>query len=107
MKSIDNGKPPPRLNMVWVCKNCVNEVRILADKDQTGIWVPRQMSILVPHNDRLYCMHWDYVNQYFDVRDTATSSPGPNDVIFRTQMMPDFITPDNAKVKLQVYLLFS
>lgn len=108
MKAIDNGKPPPRLNVVWVCKNCVNEVRVMGDKNvDTGEWTPRHMSIFVLHNDKLYCLHWDYQAGCFDIRDTATASPGPHSYIFRTPTMPDTITPDNALDKLRVYLLFS
>jgi hypothetical protein len=106
MNSIDNGNPPPRLAMTWVCNKCPREVRATAERDiETQlIWTVKYLSIFVQHNDRQYCLHWDYINKHFDVRDTATSS---SICIFRTQGMPDTITPDNALDKLKTYLLFS
>jgi hypothetical protein len=80
----------------------------MADKDEkTEGWTTRHMSIFVKHNDKLYCLHWDYMAGCFDIRDTATASPGPNSVIFRTRTMPDSVTPTNALDKLRIYLVFS
>jgi hypothetical protein len=108
MKSIDSGRPPPQLAMIWICKRCPQEVRVTSERDAETqlIWTTKHLTIFVPHNDKEYCLHWDYINKYFAIHDTLTST-GPQSYIFRTQVMPDTITPDNALDKLLVYLLFS
>lgn len=108
MKSIDNGQPPPRLAMTWICKLCPSEVRVMSERtiEADAPWMIKHMSIFVLYNDKEYCLHWDYINKYFDIRDTATST-GRNSYIFRTYVMPDSVTPDNALEKLKTYLIFS
>jgi hypothetical protein len=107
MKAIDDGKPPPRLAMTWVCKQCPNEVRQMAEKDvDTEEWHVKHLSIFVRHNDKEYCLHWNYVNKHFDIRDIARFT-GRDSYIFRLNVLPDSITLDNALDKLKTYLLFS
>lgn len=106
MKSIDNGSAP-RLTTIWVCHQCPNEVRLLAEKDtETEIWKNRHLSIFVEHNEKEYCLHWDYINNWFDIRDTAATF-GHNNYIVRLSIMPHSITPTNARDKLITYLIFS
>jgi hypothetical protein len=104
MRSLDNGQPPPRLSMTWICESCPNEVRVRSEKTiNTDQWETKHLSIFVIHNDTEYCLHWDYLNNYFDVRETATSS---TIYVLRTTSMPTTITPTNALDKLKTYLIF-
>lgn len=106
MKAIDNGKAP-KLAMVWVCRKCPKEVRVMAEKNvETEVWTATHMSIFVEHKEKEFCLHWDYVNKSFDIRDTAKSS-GRDSYIFKTAVMPTTVTPTNALDKLQIYLIFS
>ncbi len=107
MKAIDNGNSPPRLSMVWICKQCPNEVRIQAEKDTETEqhWINKHMSIFVKYNDKEFCLHWDYINKQFDIRDTGKSTG--TGYIFRTQVMPTTVTPTNALDKLRIYIVFS
>jgi len=92
--------------MIWICKSCINEVRVIAEKNvDTEVWTTNHMAIFVEHREIEYCLHWDYVNKWFDIRDTAKSS-GQDSYIFRTTVMPSKITPDNALEKLKTYLVF-
>src|SRR5271169_3185728 len=96
MKSLDNGNPPPQLAMTWICKKCPNQVRVMGEKEmETEHWAIKHMSIFVHHAGKEYCLHWDYINKYFDIRDTATST-GRHSYIFRIDTLPTTVTPDNA-----------
>lgn len=107
MTSIDSGRPLPQLSMIWVCKQCPNEVRIIAEKDveTEQHWLIKHMSIFVKNGDKQFCLHWDYFRKYFDICDT-NKTHGPDSYIFRTQVMPTTITPSNALDKLKIYILF-
>lgn len=70
---------------------------------ETEIWTALRMSIFTYYDDKLYCLHWDYLNNYFYIRDTAS---GSSSYIVRTTSLPTSITPDNAVDKLSTYLLF-
>lgn len=106
MKSIDNGRPPPHLVMTWICKQCINEVRVLAEKnEETEQWIVEHTCIFVKHNSKEYCLHWDYVSNHFDIRDIATSA-GKDSYLFRTSSLPHTLTPDNSLEKLKTWLIF-
>jgi hypothetical protein len=105
MKPIDNGMPEPGLQMVWICKNCANEVRVVGERelsDQEN-WVVQRLSIFVFHKEKEYCMHWDYLKNCFAIYkcwDTGGE-------IMSTNQMPTSVTPDNAYDKFLVYVTFS
>lgn len=106
MYSLDNGPILPQLSMLWICKQCPNEVRIQSQKDTETEqhWITRYLSIFVSHRDIKYCLNWDYKQSIFQIIDTSTdtgSSP-----VFSTHILPT-ISPENALTKLQLYILFS
>lgn len=104
MRSIDNGKFAPRLRMVWICKNCIHEVRAAAEQNvETQVWVINDISIFVFYNDKEYCLHQDYLKHQFELIEVNDYSDGN---IFRTTTMPINLTPTNALEKLKIYLLF-
>jgi hypothetical protein len=107
MKSLDSGTPSPGLQMVWICKNCVNEVRVLAEKQLPAqeVWVARHISIFVHHKEKEYCMHWNYDNKYFMILDCDKDTGSKE--IMSTNQMPTSVTPDNAYDKFLVYVTFS
>lgn len=106
MKPIDNGKPPPHLDQVWVCHLCPKEVRVMASKEPDAEeWVTKHVSIFVSHKEKEYCMHFSYTKSYFEILDV--SKDAGSGVIMRINTLPTTLTPENALEKLQTYLIFS
>lgn len=105
MKSLDSGPTLPRLSMNWICETCPNEVRVLGERrthDADAKWEVRRMSIFVFHREKEYCLHWDFVNNFFYVID-----PGAEGHVLSTPVMPTTVTPSNALDKLKLFLVFS
>lgn len=105
--NVDSETPPPRQSMVWVCRNCPLEVRVMAEKDTETErhWIAKHTSIFLYHKDKRYCLHWDHIKKSFDIRDCSASSG--LGIILQTKVQPTSITPDNAYDKFLTYLTFS
>lgn len=106
MKSIDNGKPPPHLDQIWVCHHCSQEVRVAASKNpDTESWIIKHVCIFVDYKEKTYCMHFSYTGNYFEILDVTKDAGGG--VIIKTNSMPQTLNPTNASEKLQIYITFS
>lgn len=106
MYSMDNGAPPPRLSMVWICHRCPQEVRVQSEKDieEEQHWLMKTLSIFVDHKGKKYVLLWDYRRKQFYILDANSTTGSP--AIVQMEEMPSGVTPNNALNKLKIYLTF-
>jgi len=100
MKNLSN----PHSNGVWQCLQCPHEVRFQERNNSLA-----RISIFVKKDDKEYCLHW-YTNAFpVDQPDNRFDISVVSDVgqtIFKSDIVPENLTPSNAYQKLLTYLTF-
>ena|SRR5260370_989323 len=115
MKDLFPNEGYERTSIVWQCKNCPQEVRAeeyFEHFNYSNGGIIRRLSMYVKHNNKEYCLHWNYDYNSFEIFTVGMVDMhgvgGMHSRIFFIQgdKLPD-ITPTNALPRLLTFLVFS
>jgi hypothetical protein len=99
-----NLYPSGNIRIVWQCLNCPNEVRM----SEVGGSIVR-ISIFVKKDDKEYCLHWHLDNgekEAYECKFDISIVSDLGTIIFKSDNVPENLTPTTAYQKLLTYLIF-